>query len=78
MGRIALVCAGCQPFTNYATSIREEHPDKKIITASLTNGNESYVPTKISFTHGGYEVVACTYTQSVTDEFLSVVNKLLK
>ncbi len=78
MGNISLVCAGCQPFTNYAASIRKAHPDKVILTSSLTNGNESYVPTKIAFTQGGYEVVACTYTQSVADEFLTVVNKLLK
>ena len=77
VGKVVLVGIGCEPFTNYATNLRKAYPDKFIITSCSMNGHEGYLPTKVSFEQGGYESTTSPYTESVEEDCMKVINKLI-
>ena len=78
VGSVVIVGIGCEPFTNYATTIRNNYPEKFVITSCLMNGFEGYLPTKIAFKQGGYEAITSPYTDSVEEDCMKVINELIK
>lgn len=78
MGRFLLVGIGCEPFTNYARAVREAYPDKIVYSACCTNGYEGYLPTKVAYAYGGYEVITSPFSESVEDECLLSIKSLIK
>ncbi len=78
MGRFLIVGIGCEPFTNYARAVREAFPDKKVYTACCTNGHEGYLPTKVAYAYGGYEVITSPFSSTVEEECINSIKSLVK
>lgn len=78
IGKLVIAGLGGEPFTNYATAIRNAHPDKIVYTACITNGYQGYFPTKVAFEQGGYEVVTSVFKEGVEEECTSAINKFIK
>ena len=78
IGGFSIVGIGCEAFTNYARAVRDAFPDKKIFTACLANGSEGYLPTKVAYGYGGYEVITSPFTPSVEDECIEAIKKIMK
>lgn len=78
LGEVALVGFGGEPFTHYATAVREACPDRYIIAACCTNGGEGYLPTAAAFAEGGYEARSSFFSSSLEEECVSAAAELLK
>ena len=78
MGKFSIVGIGCEAFTNYARAVRDLYPDKTIFTASLLNGAEGYLPTKVAYAYGGYEVITSPFSPSVEEECIEAIKNILK
>ena len=78
IGEFVIVGIGGEPFINYIRAVHDAFPDKKIFTACLANGCEGYLPTKVAFDLGGYEVVTSPFTPSVEDECIEAIKKIMK
>jgi hypothetical protein len=68
LGEVAFVGFGGEPFTHYATAIREACPDKYVIAACCTNGFAGYLPTATAFAEGGYEARSSRFTPTLESE----------
>ena len=77
-GKIGIVGFGGEPFTRYAVRIRENLPDRFIITLACANGMEGYLPIKEAFSEGGYEAGASPFNPSLEDDCINAATKLLK
>ena len=76
-GSVALVGFGGEPFTHYATALREACPDKYIVAACCTNGGEGYLPTAAALAEGGYEADRSLFSATLEAECVSAIKKLL-
>ena len=65
LGDMAFVGFGGEPFTHYATAIRENFPGKFIIAACCTNGYQGYLPTAKAFEQGGYEAISSPFSPNL-------------
>ncbi len=72
----AILGTGCQPFVNYAKLLREAYPDKIIMSAAEVNGHEGYLPTKVAYGYGGYEVISSPFTPVIEEEFMKEFKKV--
>lgn len=61
-GSVALVTDPAELFSTYSVKIKEGSPFDVTLVSSLTNGYCGYVPTPISFEHGGYETYRTVHT----------------
>ena len=77
-GKVALVGFGGEPFTHYATSVREACPSKYIIAACCTNGGEGYLPTARALKEGGYEADRSLFTEVLEGECTELAKKMLE
>ena len=77
-GKVAIVGFGGEPFTHYATSVREACPDKYIIAACCTNGGEGYLPTAKALKEGGYEADRSLFTEVLEGEYVEMAKKMLE
>ena len=64
-GELAMIGYGGEPFTEYATKIRENEEDLFILCACCVNGGQGYLPTQSAFEEGGYEARSSRFTSSV-------------
>ena len=78
LGRVAIVGFGGEPFTHYATAVREACPERFIIASCCANGGEGYLPTSAAFAEGGYEANSSYFTPTLEEECVSAVVELLK
>ena len=78
LGEVAIVGFGGEPFTHYATAVREACPDRYIIAACCTNGGEGYLPTAAAFAEGGYEAKSSYFSSSLEDECVTAAAVLIK
>ncbi len=78
LGKINFVGFGGQPFTHYATAVREALPEKYIIAACCANGQEGYFPTKSAFEEGGYEANATLFHSTLEEDCVNLAVKLVK
>jgi len=56
LGDIFIVTNPVELFVEYQLELKSRFRDKKIIVTELTNGAAGYVPTKLAFALGGYEM----------------------
>lgn len=78
IGDIALVGFGGEPFTHYATAVREKFPNKTIIAACCANGFQGYLPTAKAFAEGGYEAVSSPFTPNLEEDCVNAATELLQ
>ena len=78
LGEIVLVGFGGEPFTHYATALREACPDRYVIAACCTNGGEGYLPTAKAFAEGGYEAGVSLFTPTLEEECVAAAAELVK
>jgi len=78
VGDIAFVGLGGEPFTHYATAIREGAPGKMVISLTCANGFEGYLPTAAAFREGGYEATASAFTPDLEQQCVDAAVELLK
>ena len=80
LGKINFVGFGGEPFTHYATAVREALPEKHIVALCCANGYEGYLPTKEAYSEGGYEAVTSPFHPSLEDDCVNlaveIINKL--
>lgn len=77
IGDTVFVGLGGEPFTHYATAIREQVP-QRVISVTCANGFEGYLPTAKAFEQGGYEPTASAFTPTLEDECVSSAVALIK
>lgn len=78
IGGFSVVGIGCEAFTNYARAVRDAFREKKIFTACLANGSEGYLPTKVAFDFGGYEVVTSPFTRTVENQCIESIKNIMR
>ncbi len=76
-GKIAIVGYGGEPFTEYATKVREALPQLFILTACLANGAQGYLPSTAAYVEGGYEMTASNFTPVVAPELQGAAIEML-
>ena len=77
LGKVAFFGLGGEPFTEYGYIVREKLPEKFIITATCANGGEGYLPSKLAFDQGGYEVISSHFTPSLEEDVMSASFEML-
>ena len=68
IGDICIVGFGGEPFTQYARSIEEAHPELTVLSSCCCNGYEGYLPTKEIFLEGGYEASSSMFHDTLEEE----------
>ena len=76
-GDISIVGFGGEPFTHYATAVREACPDRYIVASCCANGGEGYLPTASAFAEGGYEARSSMFTPTLESECVDTAVKLI-
>ena len=77
LGGFAFVGFGGEPFTHYATAVREACPDVTVISSCLCNGDEGYLPTKNAFAEGGYEANSSPFSPNLEEDCVAAAVKLI-
>ena len=77
LGDIAFFGISGEPFTEYSYIASEKAPDKFIITATCANGGEGYLPSKMAFDQGGYEVISSHYTPELEETVMKAAVEML-
>ena len=77
LGNVAFFGIGGEPFTEYGYIVREKLPSKFIITATCANGGEGYLPSKLAFDQGGYEVISSHFTPSLEEDVMKASLEML-
>ena len=78
LGDIVFVGFGGEPFTHYATAVREGAKDKTVISVCCANGFEGYLPTKLAFEQGGYEATASAFTPNLEEDCVKAALGIIK
>lgn len=78
VGEVGFIGFGGEPFTHYATAVRERFPNKTVIAACCTNGFEGYLPTAKAFEQGGYEADTSPFSPNLEADCVDVASELLK
>ena len=78
IGGIAIVGFGGEPFTHYATAVREAFPELKVIASCCANGFEGYLPTRAALEEGGgYETNASPYSPDIEESCVAAAVKII-
>lgn len=77
LGKFSFVGFGGEPFTHYATAVREACPDVTVISACCCNGYEGYLPTAKALTEGGYEANSSPFTPTLEADCVAAAVKLI-
>ena len=78
LGKINFVGFGGEPFTHYATAVREALPEKYIVAVCSANGYEGYLPTEAAFSEGGYEASSSPFQPSLETECVGMAVEMIK
>ena len=78
LGDVVFLGVSGEPFTQYIHLISEMVPEKRLITVTLCNGGEGYLPSKMAFDQGGYEVISSHYTPELEETVLGTVRQMLE
>ncbi len=76
-GEIAFATAPIEMFDTNGKEVRDASPFKTTYMCSLTNGSMGYVPSKLAFPHGSYEVLACAYVPGTGEQISGELVKML-
>ncbi len=81
-GDVAFVSAPYEMFDTNGMEVKEGSPFETTFVLSCAGGNYDYMPSKLAFPHGGYEVFRCLYVEGtaeqLVDGFLSMLNEQKK
>ena len=77
IGEVGFVGFGGEPFTHYATAVRERFPNKTLIAACCANGFQGYLPTAKAFEEGGYEAVSSPFSPNLEEDCIKTAAELL-
>ena len=77
VGEIGFVGFGGEPFTHYATAVRENFPGKTVIAACCANGYQGYLPTAKAFEQGGYEAISSPFSPNLETDCVAAATDLL-
>jgi len=78
IGGIAVVGFGGEPFTHYATAVREAYPELKVIASCCANGFEGYLPTRAALEEGGgYETNTSPYSPDIEESCVAAATKII-
>ena len=72
-----ITISGGEPFMQYASDVRKEHPELFVIATCNTNGEAGYLPTKEAFAEGGYESKSSNFTPELSDILQQAVQEML-
>ncbi|MBQ8309626.1 MAG: hypothetical protein IJX80_01270 [Clostridia bacterium] len=78
LGKIVFVGFGGEPFTHYATAVREACPDKTVLSACCCNGYEGYLPTAQAFAEGGYEASSSAFSPNLEEDCVTTAVNLIR
>ena len=78
LGEIAFVGFGGEPFTHYATAVRENFPGKTVIAACCANGYQGYLPTAKAFEQGGYEAISSPFSPELESQCVKAATELIE
>ena len=78
VGELAFIGFGGEPFTHYATAVRENFPGKTVIAACCANGYQGYLPTAKAFEQGGYEAISSPFSPNLEADCVAAATELLK
>jgi hypothetical protein len=78
VGELAFIGFGGEPFTHYATAVRENFPGKTVIAACCANGYQGYLPTAKAFEQGGYEAMSSPFTPNLEQDCVKAATELLQ
>ena len=78
LGKINFVGFGGEPFSHYATAVREACPDKYIVAVCCANGYEGYLPTKEAYDEGGYEASSSPFQPTLEEDCVNLAVKIIK
>ena len=78
LGKINFVGFGGEPFSHYATAVREALPEKYIVALCAANGYEGYLPTEAAFSEGGYEASSSPFQPSLEKECVNMAVEMIK
>ena len=76
VGEIGFVGFGGEPFTHYATAVRENFPGKTVIAACAANGYQGYLPTAKAFEQGGYEAISSPFSPELESQCVAAATEL--
>jgi len=78
-GDVAFVSAPYEMFDTNGMEVKAGSPFETTFVLSCAGGNYDYMPSKLAFPHGGYEVFRCRYVEGtaeqLVDGFLSMLNE---
>ena len=77
-GKVAIIGYGGEPFTEYATLVREAVPELFVLSACLANGAQGYLPSAAAFAEGGYEARTTNFTEVTAPTLQSAAIRMLK
>ena len=77
-GKVAIIGYGGEPFTEYATLVREAVPELFVLSACLANGAQGYLPSAAAFAEGGYEARTTNFTEVTAPTRQSAAIRMLK
>ena len=77
VGEIGFVGFGGEPFTHYATAVRENFPGKTVIAACCANGYQGYLPTAKAFEQGGYEAISSPFSPNLEADCVAAASDIL-
>ncbi|MBE6629572.1 MAG: hypothetical protein E7624_01820 [Ruminococcaceae bacterium] len=78
VGEIGFVGFGGEPFTHYATAVRENFPGKIVIAACCANGYQGYLPTAKAFEQGGYEAISSPFSPELESQCVAAATELFE
>lgn len=77
LGDIVFFGLSGEPFTEYSYNAQELVPDKFLMTATCANGGEGYLPSKLAFEQGGYEVISSHFTPELEETIIKAAGEML-
>ena len=78
IGNICFVGFGGEPFSHYATAVREALPEKYIVAVCCANGYEGYLPTKEAYEEGGYEASSSPFQPTLEEDCVNLAIEIIK
>ena len=78
IGDLGFGFAPNEVFDTNGKFVKENSPFKMTFFVELTNDSRGYLPTKLAFSHGGYEVDTCQYSPGVAEQMADNILEALK
>ena len=77
-GDLAFVAAPYEMFDTNGMEVKEGSPFETTFVLSCAGGNYDYMPSKLAFAHGGYEVFRCRYLEGTAEQLSDAFVETLK